>query len=250
MDNYLVIGLGSMGKRRVRCLIALGVAPNNIWGIDIRADRRQEAHKRYGIHVATETDNIDFSNIKAVIVSLPPDKHFMGAKIAIDHSKPVFIEASVLMEDVKAIEKYNAGKVFIAPSCTMNFHPLIKEIKKIVQENALGKVCNFSYHSGQFLPDWHPWENVKDFYVSNRKTGGAREIVPFELTWITDIFGMPLDIKGYFKKTADIGCDIEDTYVCALNYRDMVGSMTVDVGARFPERRIGNILCNRKYCMN
>jgi 3-hydroxyisobutyrate dehydrogenase-like beta-hydroxyacid dehydrogenase len=37
----LVVGLGSMGKRRVLNLIALGV--KEIHGFDLRADRRQEA---------------------------------------------------------------------------------------------------------------------------------------------------------------------------------------------------------------
>ena len=40
----------------------------------------------------------------------------------------------------------------------------------------------FVYHSGQYLPDWHPWESYKDFYVSNPATGARREIVPFELS--------------------------------------------------------------------
>lgn len=43
----------------------------------------------------------------------------------------------------------------------------------------------------------HPWENVNEFYVSNRVTGGAREIVPYELTWIVHILGVPNEIKAY-----------------------------------------------------
>ena len=43
--NFLVVGLGSMGKRRVRCLQALGYRDVN--GFDSRADRRKEAQERY-----------------------------------------------------------------------------------------------------------------------------------------------------------------------------------------------------------
>lgn len=43
VKNFLVIGLGSMGKRRVRCLQALGVLNENIYGIDTREDRCIEA---------------------------------------------------------------------------------------------------------------------------------------------------------------------------------------------------------------
>lgn len=237
MKKYLVIGLGSMGKRRVRCLMALGIKPKDIWGMDTRADRCGEAKEKYGIKIANGEENIDFKEIKAIIVSLPPDRHSYGVDVAIRHHKPVFVEASVILSEVKEMEERSKG-IFVAPSCTFVFHPMIKEIKKIVQSGELGKMCNFSYHSGQYLPDWHPWENVHDFYVSNRTTGGAREIVPYELTWLTDIFGFPEEIKGYFRKTGKTGCDIEDSYASCLSYGDMVGTLQVDVVSRYPSRNL------------
>lgn len=232
MKKYLVIGLGSMGKRRIRCLEALGIKNANIYGLDIRADRCMEAEDKYGINIIKSEEDLDFSNVEAVIVSLPPDKHFEGVQVAFRHNKPVFVEASVVLEDVRRIEESNTNHLFVAPSCTFIFHPAIKEIKKIINSEMYGRVCNFSYHSGQYLPDWHPWENVNDFYVSNRITGGAREIVPYELTWIVDILGYPNEIKGYFRKTANVGCDIEDSYVCSLDYDNKLGSLLVDVVGR------------------
>lgn len=237
MGKYLVIGLGSMGKRRVRCLMALGVNSSDIIGIDQRDDRCDETKEKYGISISRDFSDINYDEIDAIIVSLPPDKHDIGVKIASEHNKPVFVEASVILDEtIKIKNRYN--NIFVAPSCTFVFHPMIKEIKKIVESRRLGKVCNFSYHSGQYLPDWHPWENVNDFYVSNRATGGGREIVPYELTWITEVFGMPKDIKGYFRKTGDIGCDIEDSYASTLDYGDMIGTLLVDVMSRYPARNL------------
>lgn len=232
MNKYLIIGLGSMGKRRVRCLQALGVEGNDIYGMDTREDRCVEAAEKYGISIVKNIGEVDFSEVKAVIVSLPPDKHYDGVKIAFENSKPIFVEASVVLEDVLKIKESNTENIFVAPSCTFIFHPVIKKINEIVKSGKYGKVSNFSYHSGQYLPDWHPWENVNDFYVSNRLTGGAREIVPYELTWIVDVMGYPNELKGYFRKTASIGCDIEDSYVCSLDYGNMVGSLLVDVVGR------------------
>lgn len=238
MSKFLVIGLGSMGKRRIRCLKALGESSNDIYGMDKRDDRCEEAKKKYNIQIVKDEKQVDFHNIKAIIVSLPPDKHHIGAEIAVKYNIPAFIEASVVKADVQEIKENNKSNIFIAPSCTMVYHQMIKIIKKIVKTQEYGKVCNFSYHSGQYLPDWHPWENVKDFYVSNRITGGAREIVPFELTWIVDVFGFPKDIKGYYRKTTDIGCDIEDSYACTIDYGDMVGNLLVDVVGRNAARNL------------
>jgi len=41
--KFLIIGLGSMGKRRIRCLKIIGF--NDIIGYDLRKDRREEAKK-------------------------------------------------------------------------------------------------------------------------------------------------------------------------------------------------------------
>lgn len=236
--KFVVIGLGSMGKRRIRCLLALGHKKEDIYGFDLRDDRKQEVRSLYGVEIIDDINLVDFSDINAVIVSLPPDKHAIGVKIAIDHDKPVFIEASVILDDVLDIQSYNNNKVFIAPSCTMTYHPMIKDIKNIIQSGKYGKVCNFSYHSGQYLPDWHPWEKVTDFYVGQRITGGAREIVPFEFTWIVNLLGFPKEVKGYYRKTIDFGCDIEDSYCCTINYGDIVGTMIVDVAARYAVRNL------------
>lgn len=238
MKKYLIIGLGSMGKRRIRCLKRMGVSSEDIIGIDVREDRRNEAKEKYGVSVVESEEKIDFSEIKAVIVSLPPDRHFLGVEIALKNQKPVFVEASVVLKDVMKIKDSNPQNIFVAPSCTFTYHPMIKQIKEIVKSGKYGKVCNFSYHSGQYLPDWHPWETVNDFYVGNRETGGAREIVPFELTWIVDTLGLPKAIKGYYRKTTDLGCDIEDSYVCAIDYGDMVGSLLVDVVGRNSARNL------------
>lgn len=234
--KFLVIGLGSMGKRRVRCLLALGYT--DIVGFDIRKDRRNEAYEKYKIVTVESLNNISLTDFDAFIISTPPDLHTRYAKIAIDLRKPAFIEASVILEHVKEIKSYNKNNTFLAPSCTLRFHPMIKDITSIIKGGKYGKVTNFSYHSGQYLPDWHPWENVSDFYVSNRETGGGREIVPFELTWIVDTIGWPIDVKGVFEKTIDFGSNIEDSYAFILKYKGMVGSVVVDVAARYATRSL------------
>lgn len=234
--KFLVIGLGSMGKRRVRCLQTMGYT--SVIGFDPREDRRNEAFKNYGIKTFDSLEAIDLYKIDAFIISTPPDCHTPYLKLAIDYGKPAFVEASVIYDDVVDVQKYNTNNTFIAPSCTLRFHPIIKDIKDIIVNGKFGKVTNFTYHSGQYLPDWHPWESVNEFYVGNRITGGGREIVPFELTWIVDVIGWPIDVKGVFEKTIDFGPDIEDTYAFVLKYTDKVGAVIVDVASRYAVRNL------------
>jgi predicted dehydrogenase len=233
----LVVGLGSMGKRRVRCLRHHGI--ESVTGHDTRADRRQNAASEYGISVVESLAAADLAEFDLVIVSTPPDQHHVHLGWAIEAGKPVFVEASVIREPLLALaEAARRKNVLVAPSCTLRFHPAIRDITSVVHSKRYGKVCNFSYHCGQYLPDWHPWEKVTDYYVSKPETGGAREIVPFELTWLVDALGWPAVAGGLVMKTADVGAPIDDTYAALLRFPGFAGTLVVDVVARQAVRKL------------
>ncbi len=235
--RFFIAGLGSMGKRRIRNLQALGF--NDITGYDIRADRNKDAKKKYQIKILENYQDINYDEFDAMIISVPPDVHNKYLMQAIRHKKPVFVEASVILSGLKEINALAKQKhIQIAPSCTLKFHPAVKIIREIVNSKKYGKITNFVYHSGQYLPDWHPWERVTDYYVSKKKTGGGREIVPFELTWIVDIIGFPKRITGFYGKTMDVGANIDDSYAISLDFHNTYGLLLVDVVSRYATRRL------------
>ena len=209
----LVIGLGSMGQRRIRCLQALGY--KNIYGYDIREDRRITAKEKYGI-------NVDFcENPECVFISLPPSLHQEYSKRYRDI--PCFIEAGV--------EKLDYG----TPSATMLFNPLVK----IIQEKlpTIGKLINITYHCGQYLPDWHPYEKVSDFYVAEC---GTIEMVAFELMWMTKLFGEVYDIQSHRRKGGEIeGLKTYDSMSMSVEFLNhAVATVMIDVVSRTPIRQL------------
>lgn len=242
--KYLVIGLGSMGKRRVRNLQALGV--KDVAGFDPRKDRRQDSEERYRIPVF---DNLEVAmqsfRPNIFIISTPPDLHMHYAYYAFDHGISCFIEASVVEpKKIKELsEKIEGSRIVMAPSCTMQFYPGPKKIKELIRANLIGSVLNINYQTGQYLPDWHPWEKIEDYYVSRRETGGAREIVPFELTWLNDIFGNPESLACVKAKVTDMSADIDDIYHCLLRYDgNVIANLTVEVISRPKATRYMRIL--------
>lgn len=229
-----------MGKRRIRCLKTLGYS--NIYGYDIRTDRRHEAEREYLIRTFSNLNElIEIASPDAFIISAPPDLHYDYIKLALQHKKHFFVEAGVLDLGMKEfIKECNEANIIAAPSASLLYHPAINIVKEVINNKELGVISNIIVHSGQFLPDWHTYEQVQDYYVSNPITGGAREIVPFELSWITHIFGFPKRVCGNFRKTIDIkGAEkIDDTYNCLLDYDDFLGVLTVDVVSRYATRRL------------
>ena len=232
--KFLVIGLGSMGKRRVRNLISLGYQ-DNIAGYDIEASRREEA-KKYNIKIYDDFEEaIQEYKPDAVMISTPPNMHMEYAYSAVEKGISCFIEASVV--DAKKILELSKiiknKKLVVIPSSTMRYFPAPMKIKELITDGTIGRVLNYNYHTGQYLPDWHPWEEIEDFYVSNPDTGAAREIVPFELTWLNDIFGTPKPLACVRKKLTDISAKIDDIYHCILEYPDgVLGNLCVEVISR------------------
>jgi predicted dehydrogenase len=83
------------------------------------------------------------------------------------------------------------------------------------------------------LPDWHPWEDISEYYVSKRETGGCRELVPFELTWLNHIFGTPTPLALVKSKQSQMPADIDDIYHCLVRYdHNVLANITVDVLSR------------------
>jgi predicted dehydrogenase len=232
--KFLVVGLGSMGKRRIRNLLALG--ENTLAGFDISEHRIKEASDKYGIQsfFSFEEALYEFKPT-ALIISTSPESHMFYANKALEYGIDAFIEASVVDSEaiLKLYEATEFGSSIILPSCTMMYMPGPIKVRELIEEKAIGKILNINYHTGQYLPDWHPWEDINSYYVSKRNTGGAREIVPFELTWLNAIFGEPEIVFCLKTKISTINADIDDIYHSILRYPDgILLNLTVEVLSR------------------
>lgn len=220
-----------MGKRRIRNLNALG--EYMIAGYDTRSDRLKECKDLYNIKIYESFDFALKDFIPDVfIISTPPDTHMHYAFIAFKLEVDCFIEASVVdAPKIKILsELLKESELVIVPSCTMRYFPGPKIIRQLLKKNTIGKVLNINYHVGQNLNDWHPWEEIEEYYVSNPKTSATREIVPFELTWLNEIFGKPQPINCFKAKVSSLSVNYDDIFHINLFYQQgLTLNLTIDV---------------------
>ena len=236
--KFLVVGLGSMGKRRIRNLKYLN--QNDIIGFDPKEERCVEASEKYRITTFANIENALKQKPNAMVISTPPDLHMKYAKIAIENNMHFFTEASVIQDEMQdVILRLKNINLVALPSCTMRYHPIVKQVNAILKSQKIGKPLAVLYHSGQYLPDWHPWEDYRKFYVSKRETGACREMVPFEIGWLQPIFGKILSVMANKTKVSKLEADIDDIYNILLEFENGTqASMTVDVISRFPYRQL------------
>ena len=226
-----------MGKRRIRNLLEIGI--NEIVGFDIREDRRKQASEIYSILTVKNFQSAIKENPDAIIISTSPDAHKEYSLYAIENKIPFFTEVNTMdpndMQEV--IDKMQKNNVKGIPSSNLRFHPSIILLKKIFKNNEIGKIFTFNFHSGSYLPDWHPWEKLEEYYVYDKETGGGRDQIMWELSWIFWLLGKPKVVTSMTKKLGLFEANIFDVYNLMIEFKnDIVANVLVDVIQRPPGR--------------
>jgi predicted dehydrogenase len=234
--KFLVVGLGSMGKRRIRNLQYLG--EQDVIGFDMLDDRRKECEEKYHITTFNNIDKAMTEKPDALVISTPPNHHLEYELLAAKNNKHFFCEAGVFSKGVDELIKIcKTKKIVAAPSATLRFNDSIKKIKKLIDEKKIGTVVAVTYHMGQYLPDWHPWENISKFYVGQRETSATREMVPFEMEWLTWIFGDVEKLSCIKGKISALPVDIDDVYQLIFQFKSgVIGHLLIEVISRTPTR--------------
>lgn len=235
--NIAVIGLGSMGQRRIRLLREID-RNINIYGIDISLEKCKAAEKKY--QIKTNCNLLEVLRqkvIDVVIVSCDPVCHYEKIYEALNHNCSVFTEINIVSMDTENLLQLVKDKgltLFI--SSTMMYRKETKYIKDVVKDNDY-KVC-YNYHVGQYLSDWHPWESYKNFFVGNKKTNACREIMAIEFPWLADAFGDISNITSKSRKISSLDIDYPDSIHMIIEHTSgVIGTMNIDVVSRQGSRK-------------
>ena len=232
--RIVVIGLGSMGKRRVR-LIKDMYPDYNIIGIDSRIDRRTEASKLYGIRCTDSIYSVDMADCAFICTS--PLSHNRLIHDCLLRGWNIFTELNLVADgytENMSLAKDKNKTLFL--SSTFFYR---EEIRYIRDKVTIDKKWNYSYHIGQYLPDWHPWESYKDFFLGDERTNGCREIMAIELPWIIDTFGEIDSVHVLSDKITGLNIDYKDNYIIQIHHKNgNKGSLIVDVVSPVAVRKL------------
>ena len=231
--KLLIVGLGSMGKRRAR--LSKGIdAALHIVGVDTAEARRAEACTLGLADAAYPTiaEAVAAEHPDAALVCTAPLSHAAVIGELLDNDLPVFTELNLVGDGyAENMAKAAAKNLPLFLSSTMLYRRETQYIKQQVQ--AFGKPVHYIYHIGQYLPDWHPWENYKNFFVGNARTGGVREIFGIDLPWLLDAFGDVESVTVQKDTISDLGLPYPDCVTLLLRHKGGVqGVLAADVVSR------------------
>lgn len=233
--NIVVIGLGSMGKRRIRLIREL-FPDYVIYGVDARIDRIEETEKKFLINCYSSISEISLKNACAFVCTTPLS-HNSIITACLEKGWHVFTELNLICDGYDknmAMAREKNLKLFL--SSTFFYREEIKYIRSKISNE---KKWNYIYHIGQYLPDWHPWENYKDFFLGDKRTNGCREILAIELPWIIETFGQVLNVNVLSSKMTDLNIDYNDNFMIQLTHENgNKGSLVIDVVSPLAVRKL------------
>lgn len=237
MEKILVCGLGSMGKRRIRLLQSL-YPGLSIYGTDKREDRCRETGQLFSIKVDTDYDSAFAAHRPdAVFVCTSPLEHSKVVLHALENTAHTFSEINLSSNGyekiISAAKKMNRVAFL---SATFLYR---EEINWIIEKIRGYKKLGYRYHVGQYLPDWHPWENYKDFFAANKETSACKEIMAIEFPWIRRAFG---DVKSFNvvkNKSSELDLDHEDSFYIIFEHENGIcGTINIDCICVHPVRKL------------
>jgi predicted dehydrogenase len=170
----LVVGCGSIGKRHLQNLRALGVADLGV--VESDSSRRQQVAGEMGIAAFAQlADGLrwfpDF-----VVIATPTHFHISQAMEVASKGCAVFVEKPLSHTSDGVSELVNvigqSGLVSMV-GCNMRFHPGPKKVKELLDAGALGRILSARVYVGSYLPDWRPGTDYRQNYAARDENGGG-----------------------------------------------------------------------------
>jgi predicted dehydrogenase len=226
----LIVGYGSMGRRRIRLLQQL-VEGIEIICVDSNPERKKQA---------TESGLKVFDNLSTAIEEKPdiafvctsPGHHSEIILTLVNAEINVFTELNLISDDYdRIISTIQEKEVTVFMSSTMLYNKQIQKIDELVKST--NKPVTYIYHIGQYLPDWHPWESYKDFFIGKKETNGVREILAIQLPWIINTFGKISKVNTNAQRCTKLDIDFNDSIVSNFMHENgNIGVFVADTVSR------------------
>jgi len=239
--KFLIAGLGSIGRRHFRNLIALGetdivllrsnratLSDDELAGYPVETDL-QEALKKH--------------KPNAVIVANPTALHLNVAIPAAEAGCAILLEKPVShsldhLDILRQAAQKSGSKILVG--FQFRYHPTLNKARELIQAGALGKILTVHSYWGEYLPQWHPWEDYRQSYAARTDLGGGviRTLThPFD--YLRYIVGEIESLWSFNGHISPLEMDVEDVAEIGLKFSNgAIGGIHLNYFQRPPLHRL------------
>lgn len=211
----LIIGAGSIGERHIRNLWQLGFRNLLVYR------QRNLPFKNIGeaeVEVVTQWELVKQQRPFAAIICTPTAQHLSQVYDCAQLKMHVLCEKPLShtvfdLDNLKSV--FVENNVLLMVGYMLHYHPLLKQVKDVIDQKTYGNVLSIQTYWGEYLPHWHPWEDYSESYAAMKEQGGGAALtLSHDLDVVNWLMGAsPLQHRSIFnyasnlKVDTDSGCD-------------------------------------------
>jgi predicted dehydrogenase len=225
VTRFLIVGLGGIGQRHLRNLRALlGVEAEiiayrtrgltQVLSDRLHVESEEGLHEAYDVRVFTDLDEALATQPIAVFICNPSSFHLPVALRAAAAGCNLFIEkplshtyegvsellACVERQDLVALVGYQ-----------WRFHRGLLQVRELLRQQAIGRVLAARAEVGEYLPNWHTYEDYRQIYAARRDLGGGVVLSQIhEMDYLYWFFGLPKRVFCIGGHLSHLEIDAED----------------------------------------
>jgi len=239
--KFLIAGLGSIGRRHFRNLIALGekdivllrthkatLPDDELAGYPVETD----------IHEALINHKSD-----AVIVANPTSLHLDIAIPAAEAGCAILLEKPVSdsldrLDVLQQAALKSGSKILVG--FQFRYHPTLNKARELIQLNAIGMVLTVHAHWGEYLPQWHPWEDYRQSYAARADLGGGViRTLTHPLDYLRYLIGDVESLWSFNGHISPLELDVEDVAEIGLKFSNgAIGGVHLNYVQRPPQHTL------------
>lgn len=169
----LVFGAGSIGERHLSILQKLGYTNLHVFRQRSLPLRTLDAS---GLRIVTDLSRLGTVRPEAAVICTPTAQHLAQTLWCIQQGIPVLVEKPLShtlngLDELRQTLTRQPGLIQVA--YMLRYHPFFQKIKQLVEAHELGRLLSTQTYWGEYLPDWHPWEDYRQSYAARQELGGG-----------------------------------------------------------------------------
>jgi len=229
MTNVLIAGYGSIGKRHLENFLQFKDIHLTVY------TKRNDLQllKKKGIKVSSSLTECLKENQDIGVVTNETSLHIPIAIKLAEEGLDLFLEKP-LSNSLKGVEKLRAivkkKKLITQMGCNLRFHPCIKKIKSLIEQEKIGKIISAQVQNCSYLPDFHRWEDYRKSYAARKDLGGGVILTQIhEIDYMYWFFQEVENVVSMSGKFSALDVTAEDYMSSLLQFKNkIIGELHMD----------------------
>ncbi len=231
-----IFGSGSIGLRHLTNLIKLKkeLKISSICAYDTK--NKKKFLGNYNKFEFTQNLSEAAKNCDIAFICVPTHLHNQTINKILKYTKCHFYIEKPLSSEIKdclnTLKKIKILKKKVGVGYMLVNHPIILETQSLLNKKAIGKIIFVKAECGFFLPNWHPWEDYRKFYMAHKNQGGGVLLdTSHEINYLQRLFGKVKNIQGLVGKYSDLEITSDDLALSILQFRknNIIGHVHLDL---------------------